>query len=207
MDDPQLLVEKFEKDETYFKLLETVAQSEAKIDKLKVENEELRTKIHDMKINSEKGSSESEMIKNLQSEQNRLEKEINIKREKYYNVEIITDIITNWARRVSVKVDENFGERQAQGTDIVDLFVHITDKTCELINQIQDDSLQKANMMNDFLSDDFISKNIRVRPNSGKTFDEDKEMKSHGSKTHINKGNQQDDSEENFLQVEFQDAR
>jgi len=97
VDDPQLLVEKFEKDETYFKLLETVAQSEAKIDKLKVENEELRTKIHDMKINSEKGSSESEMIKNLQSEQNRLEKEINIKREKYYNVEIITDIITNWA--------------------------------------------------------------------------------------------------------------
>lgn len=65
VDDPQLLVEKFEKDETYFKLLETVAQSESKIDKLKVENEELRTKIHDMKISSEKGSGESELIKNL----------------------------------------------------------------------------------------------------------------------------------------------
>jgi len=58
-------------------------------------------------------------------------------------------------------------------------------------------------MMNDFLSDDFISKNIRVRPTSGKTFDEDREMKSHGSKTHINKGQQQEDSDENFQQAEF----
>ena len=136
VDDPQLLVEKFEKDETYFKLLETVAQSESKIDKLKVENEELRTKIHDMKISSEKGSGESELIKNLQNEQQRLEKEINIKREKYYNVEIITDIITNWARRVVTKVDESISEKQANQTDIVDLFCHISDRTCELINQV-----------------------------------------------------------------------
>jgi len=39
--------------------------------------------------------------------------------------------------------------------------------------------------MNDFLTDDFVNKNIWVRPNSGKTLDEGKEMKSHGSKAHI----------------------
>lgn len=207
VDDPQLMVEKFEKkDVTYFKLLETVALSEAKIDKLKVENEDLRTQIHDMKISSEKGSGESELIKNLQSEQNRLEKETAIKKEKYYNVEIIMDIITQWAQRVATKVDESISPERAKDTDIVNLFNNISDRVCELLTQLQDEPVQKANMMNDFLTDDFVNKNIRVRPNSGKTFDEDREMKSHNSKAHL-KRDQDEINEEMLLNTEFQDTR
>jgi predicted RNase H-like nuclease (RuvC/YqgF family) len=77
VDDPQALVDKFEKkDTTYFKLLETVASNEAKIDKLKVENEDLRDKIQSMKIGSEKGSEEEKRIADLEEQKQKLDKEI-----------------------------------------------------------------------------------------------------------------------------------
>ena len=40
-----------------------------------------------------------------------------------------------------------------------------------------------SNMMNDFLTDDFVQKNIRVRPSSGKTNDDDVDKSKYGSKT------------------------
>ncbi len=135
VDDPQLLVEKFEKkDITYFKLLETVAASEAKIDKLKVENEDLRDKIQSMKIGAEKGSEEEKMNQVLEEQKQKLDKEIQIKNDKYYNVEILTDVISNWARRVVYKVDETFTEAQADDTDIVSLFTHISDRVCDQLS-------------------------------------------------------------------------
>ncbi len=57
--------------------------------------------------------------------------------------------------------------------------------------------------MNDFLTDDFVNKNIWVWPNSGKTLDEGKEMKSHGSKAHI--GDQDEINEDLILNADFKD--
>ena len=45
-----------------------------------------------------------------------------------------------------------------------------------------EDAFPASNMMNDFLTDDFVQKNIRVRPNSGKT-EEDVDKSKIGSKT------------------------
>lgn len=61
--------------------------------------------------------------------------------------------------------------------------------------------------MNDFLTDDFVNKNIRVRPNSGKTIEEGgrNEMKSHGSKAHM--GDQDEITEELVLNADFKDQR
>jgi predicted nuclease with TOPRIM domain len=140
VNDVQILVEKFlNKEKTYSDLLVTVANSESRIDKLKIENEELRNKLHELKIGFESGSGESETIKNLEKEQERFEKETDLKKEKYYNVEIITDIITGWAKRVVTKVDDNFTEEKASDTDIVDLFGHIADRVCESLSQLQDE--------------------------------------------------------------------
>ena len=61
-------------------------------------------------------------------------------------------------------------------------------------------------MMNDFLTDDFVNKNIRVRPSSGKTLDEGKDMKSHGSRAHINQ-DQDEINEEIVFKNEFSDQR
>ncbi len=59
--------------------------------------------------------------------------------------------------------------------------------------------------MNDFLTDDFVNKNIRVRPNSGKS--EGKEMQSYGSKAALNNDTGKDESEEQIIHLELDEAR
>jgi hypothetical protein len=54
-----------------------------------------------------------------------------------------------------------------------------------------------SNMMNDFLTDEFISKNIRVRPSSGKTEAGDGDRGAHSTKN----GNYTDNLEDNVDKV------
>lgn len=104
------------------------------------------------------------------------------------------------------KIDDNFTDEKAGDTDIVELFTHISDKVVESLAQLQDEPAQKTTLMNDFLTDDFVNKNIRVRPTSGKTMDEGKnEMKSHGSKAHM--GDQEEINEELVLNADFREQR
>lgn len=183
-----------------------VADSESRIDKLKAENEHLRVRLHELKIGAEASSDENQTIINLEKELERYEKEAALKQEKYYNVKIISDIITGWARRVVTKIDENYTDEKAGDTDIVELFAHISDKVVESLAQLQDEPAQKTTLMNDFLTDDFVNKNIRVWPTSGKTMDEGKnEMKSHGSKAHM--GDQDEINEELVLNADFREQR
>lgn len=60
--------------------------------------------------------------------------------------------------------------------------------------------------MNDFLTDDFVNKNIRVRPTSGKDAEEpNKEMRSYGSKAHVNSDlKYKDELDDNNDEIEFQ---
>jgi len=96
--DVQELVHKFlTKEQTYSELLVAVADSEARIDKLKAENEHLRVRLHELKIGAEASTDENQTIINLEKELERYEKEAALKQEKYYNVKIISDIITGWA--------------------------------------------------------------------------------------------------------------
>lgn len=184
-----------------------VADSEARIDKLKAENEHLRVRLHELKIGAEASTDENQTIINLEKELERYEKEAAVKQEKYYNVKIISDIITGWARRVVTKIDENYTDEKAGDTDIVELFSHISDKVVEALSLLQDEPAQKTTLMNDFLTDDFVNKNIRVRPTSGKTIEEGgrNEMKSHGSKAHM--GDQDEINEELVLNADFKDQR
>jgi len=161
--DVQELVHKFlTKEQTYSELLVAVADSESRIDKLKAENEHLRVRLHELKIGAEASSDENQTIINLEKELERYEKEAALKQEKYYNVKIISDIITGWARRVVTKIDDNYTDEKAGDTDIVELFSHISDKVVESLAILQDEPAQKTTLMNDFLTDDFVNKNIRV---------------------------------------------
>jgi len=133
--DVQELVHKFlTKEQTYSELLVAVADSEARIDKLKAENEHLRVRLHELKIGAEASTDENQTIINLEKELERYEKEAALKQEKYYNVKIISDIITGWAWRVVTKIDDNFTDEKAGDTDIVELFSHISDKVVEALS-------------------------------------------------------------------------
>ena len=59
----------------------------------------------------------------------------------------------------------------------IKLFEHIADQVCKALEQFKDEPGPKTNIMNDFLTDEFVNKNIRVRPTSGKIVDDQKTSK------------------------------
>lgn len=178
--DVQELVHKFlTREQTYSELLVAVADSENRIDKL-------RREIITADV-SDGAPTESEEITSLRKELEEVKRQESIKKEKYYNVEIVQDLVDNWSRKVIVKTDDEVSEQQAQEMDIVEVF----EKVCTVVlsnleeyeKEDEDDMGPSSNMMNDFLTDDFVQKNIRVRPSSGKTNEEDVEKSRYGSKT------------------------
>lgn len=187
--DVQELVHKFlTREQTYSELLVAVADSENRIDKLRRENEQLRTRLNELKISAEdvEGTPhESEEITKLRKEYEEVKREEALKKERYYNVEIVQDLVDNWSRKVIVKIDDEINEKQAEDIDIVEAF----DRVCQIVlsnleeyeKEDEDEMGPSSNMMNDFLTDDFVQKNIRVRPSSGKTNEEDVERSRIGS--------------------------
>jgi cell division protein FtsB len=124
--DIQELVHKFlTREQTYSELLVAVADSESRIDKLRRENEVLRARLNELKIGADDmggAPSESEEIITLKREYEEIKREEAVKKEKYYNVEIVQDLVDNWARKVIVKIDEDVAEEKVYDMDIVDIF-------------------------------------------------------------------------------------
>ena len=60
--------------------------------------------------------------------------------------------------------------------------------------------------MNDFLTDDFVSKNIRIRPSSGKGTEEGKEMRSYNSKAKMDSQADEQYKEEQRAMLEFRET-
>lgn len=124
--DIQELVHKFlTREQTYSELLVAVADSESRIDKLRRENEVLRARLNELKIGADDVGgvpSESEEIITLKREYEEIKREEAVKKEKYYNVEIVQDLVDNWARKVIVKIDEDVSHDKVHDMDIVDIF-------------------------------------------------------------------------------------
>jgi hypothetical protein len=72
-------------------------------------------------------------ITGLMQEHDDMIKEYQLMKEKYYNVEIINDLITNWARRVVTKIDDTYTPEKAGDTEITELFKHISDRVCDVL--------------------------------------------------------------------------
>ena len=199
--DVQELVHKFlTREQTYSELLVAVAGSENRIDKLRRENEILRARLNELKISAddvEGAPHESQEITKLRNEYEEIKREEALKKDKYYNVEIVQDLVDNWSRKVIVKIDDDITERQSQELDIVEVF----ERVCHVVlgnleeyeKEDEEDMGPSSNMMNDFLTDDFVNKNIRVRPSSDKTNEEDVDKSRYGSKA----GHQTDTAEGN----------
>lgn len=203
--DIQELVHKFlTREQTYSELLVAVAESESRIDKLRRENEVLRARLNELKIGAEDiadAPQESEEIKQLKREYEEIKREETLKKEKYYNVEIVQDLIENWARKIIVKIDEDVSDDKAHDMDIVEIFNRLSTIVVGNLEEYEKDDEEDfgpaSNMMNDFLTDEFIQKNIRVRPNSGKT-EADVDKSRYGSKTGHHTDNPEDNVDKQF---------
>ena len=203
--DIQELVHKFlTREQTYSELLVAVADSESRIDKLRRENEVLRSRLNELKIGAEDiegGHSESEEIISLKKELDEIQREEAVKKEKYYNVEIVQDLIDNWARKIIVKIDEDVSEDKAQELDIVEIFGKLSEIVVanleEYENDDEDDMVPASNMMNDLLTEEFMQRNIRIRPSSGKT-EADRNNPGYGSSTGHQTNNPNDNTEKQY---------
>ena len=209
--DVQEMVKKFlTREQTYSHLLVNVSESERKVDKLKKDNDELRARLHELKIDSQENAENKEADETKYQDEDIMEmrqkiahqkKDYQILQEKYKKINIVNDQISGWAKRVYGKFATLTDDQglQVAPSDMVKVFnvmEHITVNELKTLKEKADESRiepDDAFIDLDFQTEDFIHKNIRVRPISGVTHGDDTKD---GRASNISKGGQQDESEE-----------
>lgn len=214
--DVQEMVRKFlTREQTYSSLLKTVSESENKIDHLKKSNEELRAQLHELTLDSSNSQDKSKEaqpavdndsdIIMMNNELSAVLKEHHRLGDRFKGINIVNDQISNWAKRIYKKFgaltsDETFNKPP---TDLVTVFnaMHTVVDT-ELTNIQQERAEEEAGIeydqvFNDFANEDFVNKNIRVRPVSGLN-DETKD----GRQSNVSRGmgDEKEDGDDRFNQ-------
>lgn len=98
--------------------------------------------------------------------------------EKFKKVNIVNDQVTSWARRVYSKFHALTDNPQLmkQPDDLIKIFEAMEGVTVAELTQLReradDNPIEPDDAFIDFATDDFINKNIRVRPISGVTHGE-----------------------------------
>lgn len=180
------------REETYSQSLVNIAESERKIDALKKENEELMNELHDVMIDKDgvtvEGKKHLPEMDSLRNELNELTKEVDECKDRSQRVEIVTDQVYGWAQKVLQKMNEQFPEARIniqhmgdleklkRNVNLIDLFEKISETTCDQLEQLLADEVSEEDryitlkdFLNDFASQEFVQKNIRVRPMSART--------------------------------------
>lgn len=204
-----------------------VSESERHIDKLKKDNEELRGRLHELKIDAGEsgvgsGGMMDEEIMELNSNLSNVQREYQINQEKFKKINIVNDQVSGWAKKVFAKFSTLLGATEpgqlGPQSDIVTIFkglntvvVKELDKIIEKqkLNEGDDQNMNYGEVFDDFEHKDFTAKNVRVRPISGFTHgDETRD----GRQSNISKGNTEgnDEGEDNynkFAVLELEDQR
>lgn len=203
-----------------------VSESERKIDKLKKDNEELRGRLHELQIDvsagaENNGSMMDEEIIEMNSTLNNVKKDYSAIQEKFKRINIVNDQISGWAKRVFGKFAALIDSKSLQQgqTDIVKIFEGMNIVVCDELKRMiekqlnqedEDKGIEYGDVFTDFATEDFISKNIRVRPVSGVTHaDETKDgRQSNVSRAQVTDGNEDgEDNYNKFAQLELEDQR
>lgn len=207
--DVQEMVRKFlTREQTYSQLLMNVSESERHIDKLKKDNEELRGRLHELKIDAgESGASAGtggmmmdEEIIELNNSLSTVQKDYSLLQEKFKKINIVNDQVSGWAKKCFAKFSTLIGagaagEQISAQSDMVTLFRGMNkvvtgelEKIIEKqkLNDGEDVNMNFGEVFDDFEHKDFTAKNVRVRPISGFTHgDETRD----GRQSNISKGN------------------
>lgn len=185
------MVRKFlTREQTYSSLLVAVSESERKIDKVKKDNEELRARLHELQIDSDANAQKDDKGQQGPFDEEIVEMNKKLAEQKYHQgllnekfkkINIVNDQISGWAKRVYTKFgalvdDPVFHQEPNDITKIFQAMDAISVKELRAMkekrkNQEDDEEkgLEYGDVFNDFATEDFISKNIRVRPISGIT--------------------------------------
>ena len=190
--DVQEIVDKFlKREETYSELLKAVTNYEIKIDSLKRDNDAAMDELHDMILKDTNSASDPELA-SLENKRENLSKDLEESNERSQRIEIVKDLIYGWAQKVLKRMDDIFQtsgslaydmeklDKLKSETDLESLFNSITDIVVSQLEQInrdeggEDKPLIHQSFMNDFASQQYVERNIRVRPSSGRQDDGDR---------------------------------
>ena len=185
------------KEQTYATLLTEVNKNEKKLDELRVANDQKSDTLHELKIeidndNQKEGakvSAESQEILELHSEIQALEKDLSMVNNRKKNVSLVFDQVTGWSNKVITKLNKQILEDLGRPIDlkedangnptmsVSEVFQNITDVVCGKLGEIIEANKKQSgdgewdelndHQYIDFATDEFINKNIRVRPTSG----------------------------------------
>ena len=192
---------------------------------MKKDNDELRERLHELKIDTsgpaEEGADtgnnnfQDEEIIGMRKNIDVQGKEYLLLQEKYKKINIVNDQITGWAKRVYSKFGAltNEPDLQAQPEDIIKVFSLMESITTNELHSLKERSdenpIEADDTFIDFATEDFINKNIRVRPISGITHEDPTKD---GRASNISKGNQEDkedahDNQEQLAKMELDEQR
>lgn len=183
------------REQTYSQLLMAVSENERKIDNLRVDHESHAMRLHELKMEDdddqnthkkkvrEDGTPFTPEIDALDKQILMLSKDKEKSGELVKKVNLVYDQVNGWCSKVIQKVDQQFGENISafEGSKtLAFLFEKISEAVCKQLEQIiteEDDEdrgyITAKDFMNDFATEEFLSKNIRVRPLSGSRADDD----------------------------------
>ncbi len=105
-----------------------VSESERHIDKLKKDNEELRGRLHELKIDAGESNSNGMMDEELIELNNKLsnaQKDYSQLQEKFKKINIVNDQVSGWSKKVFSKFSTLLGaggQMNPQTSDIVQIF-------------------------------------------------------------------------------------
>lgn len=147
-----------------------------------------------------------------------LVKEKDKKDELQKKVNLINDQVKGWSSRVIQKIDQQFGENIQSYNDktLAFMFEKIAEAVCKQLEQIMAEEegedqayITAKDFMNDFATEEFLSKNIRVRPLSGVTRGDDDGRTNDYNRSMNEQGQNQDgDHEFNEMRViEMEEVR
>lgn len=141
-------------------------------------------RLHELKIaatgggpdqeEDEKKFADDEEIVEMRQRIAQQEKEFLTMQERYRKINLVNDQVSGWSRRVCQKFAAMLEERSlAQEDDLVKVFEKMESITVGELQSIrdkqEDNPLEPDDAFIDFATEDFINKNIRVRPISGTT--------------------------------------
>lgn len=126
-----------------------------------------------------------------------LRRHLKVLQTKQQRAQIIYDKVRAWSRRVGAKLPELDGYLEVQGiakpdhkgedgkTEVKKLFDDISTTVCSTLENLGLDQGDNSGLMSEYMSDNFVNKNIRVRPTSAYVANEETSSRmSHGSPAH-----------------------
>lgn len=224
------IVQKFlQREETYGNLLIAVSDSEKKIDILKKDNDGAMENLHQLMINRDQmpGTKNFPETQKLTTEISDLKKELDESSERSQKIEIVKDQIYGWVQKVLQKMENIF---QSSGTsdfnldkledlkkiaNLEELFKTITEVVNDQLEKIireegqEEKYISSREFMNDFASQEYIDKNIRIRPASGKSQADDGKLGFAGGASGQMKedGGEEDENDLKMINLEMEEQR